>query len=178
MSLDEQMVVFVWTLAIGMLTGFCYVVYSAVRDMLRLKKAGTFAGDLIFWLIVTVIAFIMLLKANYGQFRLYVFIGLFIGAFLFSRFLRVFAYKLAWRVFYMAGRTARLFALFFYYVWQALTFPFRIIFIIVIFPVRLTCGVMGRAGRLAGKLFSRPVNRIKDHIAVLAGGLLKKFIRR
>lgn len=178
MLLEEQVTVFMWTLVIGMLAGLCHVIYRVIGDMVRLKKIGTFAGDIIFWLFLTAVAFAILLKANYGEMRLYVFIGLFLGAFLFNRFLGGVFYRLVRWIFHSAGRVLRLLALLMYYAWKVLTFPFRIAFITVIFPVRLFGRLLGGAGRFAGKITGRFSSRAMGKISNFTERLLKRLIPR
>ncbi|MCL6479269.1 MAG: hypothetical protein K6T65_12820 [Peptococcaceae bacterium] len=178
MSLADQVVAFLWTLGLGMLAGLCCLVYRVVYDLLKLKKVGTFTGDIIFWLFLTAFAFIVLLKANYGQLRLYVFIGLLGGAFLFVRLFGGCTYRMVRRLLYMAGRFFRLLALFLYYLWRAVTFPFRIVFITVVFPFHLAGRFMGRLQMLTGRLAGRPVNRFKEKTAGLVGKLLRRFAPR
>lgn len=175
MPLNDQIETFAWTLVIGMVIGLCYEIYRAVRDALRLRKFGTFTGDIIFWLFITAFAFIMLVRANYGQLRLYVFIGLILGAFLFVRLLGGVTYGLVRRALYLTGRLIRLTALLLYHLWRVITFPVRIVFIAVIFPVRLAGRLTGRAGRLAGRLAGRPLGAVKGRIQLIAEKLLKKI---
>ncbi|MFZ5632781.1 MAG: spore cortex biosynthesis protein YabQ [Bacillota bacterium] len=178
MPLADQIVAFVWTLVMGMLAGLCYQVYRVIYDLLKLKKAGTFTGDIIFWLFLTAFAFIVLLKANYGQLRLYVFMGLLMGAFLFVRLLGDCTYRMARWVLYLAGQFLRLLALFLYCLWRVVTFPFRIVFITVIFPFHLAGRLMGRLGTLTGRLVGQPVNKVKDKTTRLAGELLRRLTQR
>lgn len=171
MPLADQIVTFAYTLAIGMLAGLCYEVYRAVRDLLKLKSVGTFAGDIIFWLLLTVIAFVLLIRANYGQLRFYVFVGLLLGTFLFIRLLGGVAYRLVRWVLYQAGKVLRLVALLLYYLWMAVSFPFRLVFITVVFPVHLAGRLLGRAGRLAG----RPAGWIRGRVNLAAERLAARF---
>lgn len=174
MPLLEQLEVFSWTLLIGMLAGMLHVVYRVVRDILKLKKFGTSAGDIIFWLLLTVIAFVILLKANYGQLRLYVFIGLFLGSFLFTRILGDCTYRLVRRVLHIAGKAVRLAALLLYYAWKAVTFPFRMLFMVVVFPLGLIGRLLGGAGMAAG----RASRGIKVKITGALGRILKSLVPR
>lgn len=151
MPLVEQMLAFLWTVAIGMFVGLCYEVYKVIIDILRLKKLGIFTGDLFFWLFLTAVAFYMLLHANYGQLRLYVFIGFLTGAFFYSRFLGDYTRKIVRWVFYSMGRIFRILALALNYIGKAVTFPFRIVFVTFIFPLRLFGKGLAYVGRLAGQ---------------------------
>lgn len=174
MPLADQIAVFLWTLAIGMTAGLCYVIYRAISDTLRLKKVGTFAGDLVFWIILTVISFYVLLRANYGQLRLYVFIGLFVGALLFTHFLGRYSYSLVRWLFRAGGRVAGFLAMLLSYAWKLIALPFRIVFIIVIVPVQLSARLFGGMGRFAGRLTGNPYSRLKGKITTWLVGIRKK----
>ncbi|MHB8157492.1 MAG: spore cortex biosynthesis protein YabQ [Desulfocucumaceae bacterium] len=175
MLLADQVSVFLWTLAIGMLAGFCHVVYRVISNTLRLKRMGIFAGDIIFWIVLTVIAFGVLLKANYGQLRLYVFIGLFMGAFLFNRFLGGRVYRIVGWWFLAGGKSIKFFGMLLYYSWRAIAFPFKIVFIVVIFPVQLLGRLLGGAGRFTGRLAGSSCSRAKGKFTSLLRRLLKKL---
>lgn len=175
LPLADQITAFVWTLAIGMLAGLCYEVYRAVKDAMGLKKVGTFTGDIIFWIFLTCVAFVLLVRANYGQLRLYVFIGLLIGALLFTCLLGGISYRLIRLAMRLAGRVLRFAALILFYIWRAVTFPLRIIFLTLIFPVRLGRMLLGRAGRFSGRLAGRPVNWAKGRAALWAEKILRRI---
>ena len=178
MPLADQITAFAWTLAIGMLAGLCYEAYRAVKDAMGLKKVGTFTGDIVFWIFLTAFAFILLVRANYGQLRLYVFIGLLIGALLFTHLLGGFSYRLIRLAMRLAGRVLRLAALILFYIWKAVTFPFRIIFLTLVFPARLGGMLLGRAGRLSGQLAGRPVSWAKGRAALWAEKILRRIAPR
>ncbi len=176
MSLAEQVVIFAWTLAIGMLAGLCYEIYRVTRDVLRLKKAGTIFGDIIFWIFLTFLSFFLLLKANNGQLRLYVFIGLLLGAAVFLRFLGDPAYRLVrWNI-YLAGRLLYLMAFIVCHIWRMVILPFRIFIMALVFPLRLLSGLFGGAGGLAGGMAGRRVNAVRLKIAGWSQKILKKFV--
>lgn len=178
MSLAEQITAMAWTLAIGMLAGFCYEFYRALRDVLGLKKIGTFAGDIIFWLFLTAFTFTLLVRANYGQLRLYVFIGLLLGALLFVRLLGDPAYRLVRGVLTLGGRGLRILARIMHYAWLAVTFPLRIIFMAVAFPLHLAGRLIGLGGRFAGRLARRPVGWVRSGVRRWAEGVLRKLTPR
>ena len=175
MSLDQQIAAFLWTLAIGMAAGICYEVYRAVSDRLRLRKVGTFTGDIIFWTFLTVFAFFLLIRANYGQIRLYVFIGLVLGAFLSVRLLGRPAYRLVSWLLFVAGRILQLLALCLYYLWRVITFPFRVVLLIIVFPFSLAGRLFGRAGRQVRRLVNRPVSSLKGRLYLIVRKLLDKL---
>ncbi|MFZ5595727.1 MAG: spore cortex biosynthesis protein YabQ [Bacillota bacterium] len=178
MSLAEQVQIFLWTLAIGMLGGLCHVIYRVLSDIIKPKKLGTFAGDIVFWLFLTVVAFAILLKANYGQIRLYVFIGLFLGAFLFDRLLGKHAYSFARWMFFMLGRVFRLVGIALFYIWKGALFPFRITFIAVVFPFGLVGRLLGRAGKYTARLSGNSSVKIKAAITRIHAKIVKSLFPR
>ena len=78
-SLYEQLNSFLVTVGTGLIMGLVYDVYWLVRYYLHFRKIGTGLGDLIFWSITTALAFFLLLVGNWGEVRLYVFIGMLVG---------------------------------------------------------------------------------------------------
>jgi len=174
LPLADQITVFLWTLAIGMTAGLCHTIYRVISDTLRLKKVGTFAGDIVFWMILTAISFFVLLRANYGQLRLYVFIGLFLGVFLYTRLLGRHSYVAVRWLFRAAARLAAFLAMLLHYIWKIISFPFRIAFMTVIFPVQLSARFFGRLGNFARKVAGTPLRHIKGKITTLSVRIRRK----
>lgn len=77
---SAQATVFLLTVAIGLLLGFLFDAYRVVRGRLRPGPAGTAAGDLLFWLAATGVVFALLILSNWGELRLYVWVGFVLGA--------------------------------------------------------------------------------------------------
>lgn len=65
---------------LGALLGLVFDVYRVLRGRLRPGRKATLLGDLLFWVVATVIAFEMLLAGNWGELRLYVWLGCLLGA--------------------------------------------------------------------------------------------------
>lgn len=138
----EQVTAFALTISLGLLAGFIYDFYRALRRSLRLKRAGSFLGDLLFWLTLTVFVFGMLILINAGEVRFYVILGMALGALVyFSLFSRLGygAILLFFRFFSKA---------FFYLVsllnslWRIVTFPFRMILPALVGPVAFFARVL------------------------------------
>lgn len=88
MSLEEQFLVFVITLGLGLLLGVVYDLYRVIDRRFRCPSWFTQVGDLAVWLVFAVIIFAALQYSNRGELRLFVFIGLGLGAAAYSYFLR------------------------------------------------------------------------------------------
>lgn len=75
----EQILIFAGTIFIGFLVGIIYDFYWSLRDIGRPHKIATIVGDVLFWILITAFVFTCLILGNWGEVRLYVFIGLIVG---------------------------------------------------------------------------------------------------
>jgi spore cortex biosynthesis protein YabQ len=80
-SLVSQMLAFAVMVATGFMVGCMFDIYRVIRTLTRPRAKGTFIMDLCFWLWVTPAVFFMLLMGNWGELRLYVFLGAAMGLF-------------------------------------------------------------------------------------------------
>lgn len=78
-----QVTVFALTIAIGTLLGILFDLYRVIRGRLRPGKLATALGDLLFWLVATALTFALLVVGNWGELRLYVWVGFLSGAFVY-----------------------------------------------------------------------------------------------
>ncbi len=131
----EQVTAFAFTIGIGLLAGFVYDFYQALRRVFRWKRTGTFLGDLLFFLILTVFVFGLLMLVNYGEMRFYVILGMAMGAFIYFKLISKLGSKVILLFFRFLQKTFRLGRDFLNYFWRIATFPFRILFLAVWWPV-------------------------------------------
>lgn len=101
MDLVSQAETFATLMATGAVLGFFFDFYRVLRGIHKPRNIVTAFGDLIYWLIATVIAGGALLYSNWGEMRLYVILALLAGAGcyfrLFSRFaIRGIIYCVRW----------------------------------------------------------------------------------
>ncbi len=76
-----QAIVFALTVAIGLLLGLLFDFYRVIRGRLHPGPLGTILGDLLFSLVATGVTFVLLIAGNWGELRLYVWVGFLLGAF-------------------------------------------------------------------------------------------------
>lgn len=86
-SVQMQAYVFFSTLYGGIIIGFVYDLYRIFRYFSKPNKIITLIEDLIFWVIVGLIAVFILIFSNWGEIRGYVFLGFISGALLYSKLL-------------------------------------------------------------------------------------------
>ena len=96
-----QIANFLMTIFCGLLIGGLFDGYRVVRGILTPKTLFTGIGDLIFWVVSTLVVFATLLLTNWGEVRLYVFLGLAIGIFAYMKLCSRIVTRMlisAWRV--------------------------------------------------------------------------------
>lgn len=152
------------TIGIGIVAAFCYDYYRELRKAFRLKKFGTFLGDLIYWLVMAVLVFVLLLKANWGEVRMYVFMGLGLGALLYYGVLSKPVSRLVRLKFYVLYRLWKFFVAIIQFIWNAVLFPFRLVIKIIAFPLHYLVLAYKKAGR---KLKNFAGGKIKGSTAAL-----------
>lgn len=84
MTLDVQFLTLTLMVGCGAMLGAAFDVAGTVARDCRLPRAAAAAIDAAYWLAATVVVFRVLLYANHGQVRLYVFLGLAAGAILYT----------------------------------------------------------------------------------------------
>lgn len=136
-SLFYQARAFLITIGIGAAAGFCFDYYRVIRRACRLKKLGTYIGDAIFWLAATVIVFMLLLWGNWGEMRLYVLIGLGLGALLYFNLFSRPASRVIRFKFYILHKIWRLLKKTIALLWMIVIFPFRLVIHVLSYPFYL-----------------------------------------
>lgn len=79
MTLSMQFYSFFLTVCIGFVIGVIFDLYRVVLGLLHPRKVATNLGDFFFWVFITIVVFVLLMFGNWGEVRLYVFLGLFLG---------------------------------------------------------------------------------------------------
>ncbi|OPX84478.1 MAG: Spore cortex protein YabQ (Spore_YabQ) [Pelotomaculum sp. PtaB.Bin104] len=134
-SLTEQFCSFAATLMIGVLGGFCYDYYRAVRRTFRFKKMGTWLGDIFFWMVTTALVFILLLLGNWGVVRYYVFFGLGLGALIYFQFFSNAMSRLVRFKFFLLKKIWDIVVKLAYILINMVFYPFRLVYIILSYPL-------------------------------------------
>lgn len=94
MELTGQIMTFVITIITGILLGGLFDCYRVLRGTFKPKALITWFTDLLYWLVATAVVFIALVFSNWGELRLYVFIGILSGLGLYYNWLSLYAIRL------------------------------------------------------------------------------------
>lgn len=89
MNLQTQWLTLLWMLASGGILGIAFDSYRVISGQFRFPRWSMHVLDMIYWLISSLFVFRALYHANQGQLRFYVFLGLFIGVWIYFLFLSV-----------------------------------------------------------------------------------------
>lgn len=89
MNLQTQWLTLLWMFASGGILGIAFDSYRVVSGQFRFPRWTIHVLDVIYWLISSLFVFRTLYYANQGQLRFYVFLGLFIGVWIYFLFLSV-----------------------------------------------------------------------------------------
>ncbi len=107
MNADGQVDTFFITVATGMFLGLVFDFYRVLRAFYRPRWLLTALADLAYWLFATGAVFLALLYGNWGELRLYAFIGLALGAFGYHRLLSRRAVRMLTGLMRFANRTVQ-----------------------------------------------------------------------
>jgi len=165
-TLQESYILLV-TIYGGILIGFMYDLYRIFRRIFQPKKIATMIQDLIFWGVISIVAFYVLIFSNQGAIRFYNFLGFMLG----SAFYQMLLSKL---VIKSLTFLLRMLKKFIYDMYQIIKYPFSVAFCLMLGPYSY-CKTKAKPvyykARRVGKL---PSNIIRDTKKTLTTYLKKK----
>lgn len=80
----DQILIFLTTVYGGLIIGFIYDLYRVFRYFIKPKGLATLIEDLLFWILISIIAIGILFYSNWGQLRGYVLLGFILGVLIYS----------------------------------------------------------------------------------------------
>ncbi|MFU0800058.1 MAG: spore cortex biosynthesis protein YabQ [Xylanivirga thermophila] len=104
MSTVNQAYIFLSAVYVGIIMGVIYDFFRAIRYRAKPNRIVTGIMDLIFWLIVAVLAFMVFYYTNYGQIRFFNFIGMALGWLLYTITLSPWILKFIISIFKVIGK--------------------------------------------------------------------------
>jgi len=130
-TLQFQIFVFSITVYGGIIIGVVYDIYRAIKGVHRSKGLITSLWDILFLLLTLLIAVWAIFSSNYGDLRIYVFIGFLVGFFLYEKIISRIA--VAFFTYLLEGirsgvkRGSRLIIIPLKFIWYFIVRPFVII---------------------------------------------------
>lgn len=82
----------------GLMVGFVYDIYKTMRYYSKPNKLLTYIGDLLFWIVLSLLFFYILLRINLGELRGYIIIGFLSGVFVYNKIFSKVIYQLCLKI--------------------------------------------------------------------------------
>lgn len=156
---DDQIFAFLMTVLLGVLTGLTFDFYAILRKYIKPGKVCTALGDFLVWVILTTVAFAILLYANWGEVRFYVFIGIGIGVLFYKKLLSSYFLFLFDKLFLLISK-----------IYQGLLGIIRLIMKILVFPLKII--------KIPLVFFKRKIKRIRVFRKLANKLSPKKYLRK
>ncbi|MBO8137015.1 MAG: spore cortex biosynthesis protein YabQ [Desulfotomaculum sp.] len=147
-----------------MLAGFLYDLYRVLVKLFKLKKWGVMLGDLLFWLILTPLVFVILLMGNWGEVRLYVFIGLSLGAVIYLKWCSGYIVPLIYKLINIFKKTLNLASRLLMFLWRFFCLPFRKVVLVFTVPLGLISKIVVKMWMKVRPFFKRVLKNKIKHI--------------
>lgn len=129
LSIDEQIGIFVFVFMAGLISGTVYDLLEIFRMNIKHGKAMICIEDIIYWIVVIVILFLMLLDKNYAEIRFFNIAGFFAGMLVYNFILSPFVIRLLTAVIKVVKFVIKL-------LFEIVTTPLRLIWLIIGKPVK------------------------------------------
>ncbi len=145
------MFAFFLVVVIGIAAGLFFDLYRVLAQLFRFKKWAFMVGDILFWLILTPLVFLVLLWGNLGEVRLYVIMGLVLGAAVYMKYMSKFLCPWLGGLLNFLSRAVQMGLRCFAVLAAFAAMPFKIVFILVAKPLGLIRRVFRKAGGFAAR---------------------------
>lgn len=167
-SLASQLYAFVATLVMGLTIGLLFDFYKVTKGIFRPGKILGGITDLLFWVISTLTVYFLLLIGNWGEIRLYVVIGVIIGAAVYFKLFSSGVLRAFRGIFHYLKRIIKFCLKIIGMVWIAVTYPFILVRNIVVIPIGFLSTLLAKSrqawARLFGRIVAAPFYRLGKNV--------------
>ena len=139
-TINEQAFLFLTCVQIGIIMGMLYDLIRILRKIIHHPNWVVQIEDLLYWIMCGCFAFIMVYWENYGKIRVFVFIGILIGAVLYFCTVSILFMKAATWIIYWTKKVLKKIISF-------VLIPIKCIIVIIKIPYQYVCGIYDLIGR-------------------------------
>lgn len=139
-TINEQAFLFLTCVQTGIIMGMLYDFIRIVRKIIHHPNWIVQIEDLLYWITCGCFAFIMVYWENYGQIRVFVFIGILIGAVLYFSTASILFMKVATAIIYWTKKVLKKIISF-------VLIPIKCIIVIINIPYQYVCRICALIGR-------------------------------
>ena len=165
-SVSSQAYIFLCTVIGGMVVGFVYDIFRVSRKIIKTKNIIVYFEDIIFWLLVSLLTFIVLFISNAGQIRGYAFIGLILGVI-------IYAFLISYYVVRGLVKGIKIFKRIIIKLYKIISFPIKFIMKILYLPISYICRAYQWIKGVIRKIIKATFGRIRLNIKKLVVRLKK-----
>ncbi|SHF06905.1 spore cortex biosynthesis protein YabQ [Caloramator sp. ALD01] len=124
LPIGVQIKYFVSTVAVGFLIGIFYDIYRLSRQDKFKRNILSSISDFLFWILMSIVAFIFMLKTNNLNLRYYTFLGILFGYMVYSMCISKYLYNVLNILLYVIIKLLRI-------LFRIILYPFRLIFLLL-----------------------------------------------
>jgi spore cortex biosynthesis protein YabQ len=152
-TIEAQFIFIIVSIYAGLMIGLLFDLYRTINLVTRPGKFFQGLMDILFWLTATVITFIILLRADYAMLRIYTFMGLALGIFIYSKLFSVYVLKFYRWMVYSVINSVRFSII-------LITFPFKLLYNVLWSPVNALRKAIVSGTKVINKKISSKLKRI------------------
>jgi spore cortex biosynthesis protein YabQ len=156
----QQLVNFLVTVGLGVVIGLLFDLYYSIRKIIKPSRVIVHIGDLLIWVVITILVFIILLLTNWADVRFYVFIGIALGLLIYYLVFSNHVKKIYDTLLKLILRLLNMLQF-------ILLFPFRILRKLLLNIFGLISTFIKKITRPIRNLINKPVNSLKIKIKKL-----------
>jgi spore cortex biosynthesis protein YabQ len=153
-TIETQFLSIVISIFAGLAIGILFDFYRTVNYVLKPSKVFTHFMDLLFWIVTGLVVFAILLRADYAEIRIYTFIGISIGVFIYIKLFSEYVLKFFRWTFYLVGKTFRI-------VIVLIIMPFKVLYNILWSPVTWLKKILSKASKGFVRVLKSPFKKKK-----------------
>ena len=94
MSIAEQTQVFIIFVIVGIIISFLFAIFRILRKVYKFSNMLIYMQDILFWLLTGIIILQAIFKFNSGDIRIFLFLGIFVGVFIYISLFSIYVIKI------------------------------------------------------------------------------------
>lgn len=94
MSIAEQIQVFIIFVIVGIIISFLFDIFRILRKVYKFSNMLIYMQDILFWLLTGIIILQAIFKFNSGDIRIFLFLGIFVGVFIYISLFSIYVIKI------------------------------------------------------------------------------------
>jgi spore cortex biosynthesis protein YabQ len=147
-TIEAQFISILISIFAGLAIGLLFDFYRTINYYVKPSKAFTHILDLLFWVVTGCVVFAILLRADFAELRIYTFIGISIGVFVYIKLFSEYIQKFYRFIFYAIAKIIRVIVI-------LIVLPFKLLYNLLWGPaVAVKKGMWNLTGGIAKKIRS------------------------